>query len=63
MWGLGKLLSLPVKIANVPFRVIEKVVGHGCGQDDIPESERILSMPLEKLSESIEEIDKGTSHD
>ena len=57
MFGLGKLLALPVKIANVPFRAIEKLVGSVDG-DDIPEGERIISKPLKVLSDAIEEIDK-----
>lgn len=54
---IGKLLSLPFKIANIPARAVEKVVGGMCGQDDIPEEERFLSMPLKKLCDAIEEID------
>lgn len=54
----GKLLAVPFRIANVPFRAIEKVAAGACGNDDIPKEERILSKPLECLADSFEEIDK-----
>lgn len=54
----GKLFSLPVKILNIPFRTIEKVIGSAEGTGDIPKEDRILSKPLECLSDAIEELDK-----
>lgn len=48
MGFFGKLFSIPVKIVNVPFVVIEKLV-----EDD----DEILSSPLKALSDAIEEID------
>ena len=48
---LGKLFSLPIRIANIPLRAMEKLVG------DIPKEDRIISKPLEVLAEAIEEID------
>ena len=47
----GDLLSLPVKIVNAPIRALEDLV-------DTNEEDRILSKPLEKLSEALEEIDE-----
>lgn len=55
---LGKLLSFPVKVVNVPFRTIEKVAAVLVGDNDIRKEDRILSKPLEKLAEAIEEIDE-----
>lgn len=62
MFGLGKLLALPVKILNVPARALEKTVAAMSGDDDIPKSDRIISKPLEKLAEAIEEIDQENSN-
>lgn len=50
----GKILSMPVRILNVPFRTIEKIVDPGSERDD---EDNILSKPLEKLAKSLEEID------
>lgn len=55
---IGKLFALPFKILNVPFRATEKIIGKMCGEDDIPKSDRVLSKPLEAVSEAIEEIDE-----
>lgn len=55
---IGKLLSLPVKILNIPARAFEKTVAAASGEDDIRKEDRILSKPLEKLAEAIEEIDR-----
>lgn len=49
---IGRILATPVRVANVPFRAIEKVVG-----DDMPKEDRILSRPLEALAEALEEVD------
>ena len=51
----GDLLALPVRIINVPVRVVEKLVD--------PDSERdsesnVLSKPLETLAKALEEVDK-----
>lgn len=54
--NLGKLLSLPVRIANVPFRALEKTVAKLSGESDIREDERVLSKPLDALAEAIEEV-------
>lgn len=56
-FGIGKLLALPVRIANIPARAMEKLVDATDGQET-PEEDRIISMPLAKLAEAIEELDK-----
>lgn len=58
---IGKLFSLPVKILNIPARALEKTFAAACGEEDIRKEERILSKPLEKLAEAIEEIDEAKS--
>lgn len=55
---IGKLLSLPIKILNIPARATEKIVAKMGGDDDIQEDRRVLSAPLQALSDAIEEIDK-----
>lgn len=57
---LGKLLALPVRILNVSFRTLEKIVGKAGGGDDIPKEDRIVSKPLEALAEAIEDIDSDS---
>jgi hypothetical protein len=52
---IGKLLSIPIRIINVPARAIEKLVNPDSQIDD---EENFLSKPLEKLAQAIEEIDK-----
>lgn len=49
---IGKILSMPFKILNIPARTLEKLVG------DIPKEDRIASKPLQDLIDAIEEIDK-----
>lgn len=49
----GKLLSLPIRIVNIPFRFMEKLV---C---DPPKHERIMSKPLSDLAEVVEEVLDG----
>jgi hypothetical protein len=51
----GDLLALPVRIVNIPARVIEKLVDQNSELDD---EDNILSKPLEKLAQAIEEADK-----
>ena len=52
---LGKLLAAPVRILNIPARVIEKLVDEDSERDD---EDNILSKPLEKLAQAIEEVDE-----
>lgn len=49
----GKLLSLPVRLLNIPARALEKLVG------DIPKEDRVISKPLDNLAEAIEEAMDG----
>lgn len=53
MFGIGKILALPVRLLNVPARTMEKLIG------DLPKEDRILSKPLEDLAEAIEEAAEG----
>jgi hypothetical protein len=55
---LGKLLSLPFRILNTPIRAGEKIVAQLSGDYDIRKEDRIFSVPLDKISEALEEIDK-----
>ena len=57
MGFFGKLLALPVRILNVPFRAIEKVVALTDGQKDIPKEDRVASAPLGALADALEEVD------
>lgn len=57
MFGLGKLLALPVRLVNAPIRAGEKLLAAMCGEDDIRKDHRIASAPLEKLAEALEEVD------
>lgn len=49
---IGKLLSLPFKILNIPARTFEKIIG------DPRKEDRIISKPLSDLADAIEEIDE-----
>jgi len=51
---LGTLLASPIRILNVPARAIEKLVDEDSRLDD---EDNILSKPLEKLAQVIEEVD------
>lgn len=57
MFGLGKLLALPVRLANAPIRAGEKLLAAMSGEEDIPKEERIFSKPLESLADALEEVD------
>lgn len=50
----GKLLALPIRLANIPFRALEKIVDSDSKRDD---EDNIISKPLEKLAQAIEEVD------
>jgi len=50
---LGTLLAAPIRILNVPARVIEKLVDDDSRLDD---EDNILSKPLEKLAQAVEEL-------
>lgn len=52
---LGDLLALPIRIANVPFRAIEKMVDP---DSELGDEDNVLSDPLEQLAKAIKEIDK-----
>jgi hypothetical protein len=52
---IGKLLSTPVRILNIPARCIEKLVD---SDSELGDDDNILSTPLERLAESLDEIDE-----
>jgi len=52
---LGDLLSLPVRIVNVPIRAVENLCNGG---DPMPEDERIFSKPLDVLADEIKDVDE-----
>lgn len=52
MGFLGKLLATPFRLANVPARVIERLVE----DTDKDDEDNILSKPLETVAKSIEEV-------
>lgn len=51
--GLGKVAASPFRIANVPFRAIEKGVAAACGEEDGPDY-RVLSIALEAVAKGVE---------
>lgn len=53
MFGLGKLLALPVRLINLPMTLADKLMD---GDDD---KERMFSAPLESLAETVEEAVDG----
>jgi hypothetical protein len=50
MGFFGDLLSLPVKIVNAPIRAVEDIF-------EVDEEDRVLSKPLEKLADELEDVD------
>jgi len=52
---LGSLLAAPIRILNVPARALEKLVDDGSRLDD---EDNVLSRPLEKLAQALEEVDE-----
>lgn len=50
---LGDLLSLPVKVVNAPIKAFEDLV-----DDSIREEDRLLSKPLKKLADALENVDE-----
>jgi hypothetical protein len=55
---IGKLLAFPFRLANAPIRAGEKLLAAMSGEEDIPKERRVLSAPLEKLAEAIEEVEE-----
>ncbi len=52
---LGKILSLPVRVLNIPMRTIE-IVGDKLVGEETPKEDRVMSGPLDAVAEAIEEI-------
>lgn len=53
---LGELLSLPVRVLNIPMRAAEIAVDKMEGQGETPKEDRVLSGPLDAVAEAIEEL-------
>ncbi len=49
---LGSILSLPIRVANIPARAIETLVDQ---DSKLGDRENVLSRPLETVARSIEE--------
>jgi hypothetical protein len=52
---LGSILSVPFKVANVPFRAMEELVD-SCDGTKSSKDDRILSAPLKAISDAVEEL-------
>lgn len=50
---IGRLLAAPIRILNSPLRAVEKIL------DVDNQDERVLSVPLEKMAEAVEEAVAG----
>lgn len=48
----GSLLSLPVKVVNVPMKVIDEVIG-----------EKVFSAPLSTVAKVVEKVDEPEEED
>ena len=49
---IGNLLSLPVRVLNIPARVMEDLT-------DTDDDDRILSKPLDVLANEVEKVDES----
>ena len=49
----GKILAAPIRILNVPARAVEKLIDDSDRNDE----DNLLSKPLEKIAQAVEEID------
>ncbi len=50
----GKILAAPIRVLNIPARAMEKLVDSNSDRDD---EDNVLSRPLEKLAQAVEEVD------
>ena len=48
---LGKLLSVPIRLLNVPARLMEDFVDPDTDEDD-----RVFSVPLDRIADGVEGI-------
>ena len=48
---LGKLLSVPIRILNVPIRTLENLT-------DTDDEDRVASRPLDELADELEDVDE-----
>lgn len=55
MGFLGDILSIPVRIVNIPMRVVEIALDKAVNEET-PKENRVLSGPLDAVAEAIEEI-------
>lgn len=59
MSWFSKLVTAPIRLLNVPMRVTEKLVARMSGDTDIHKQDRILSVPLDILADTIEDAVDG----
>lgn len=50
---IGKILALPIRIINIPARIVEKLVDP---DSELGDKNNVASAPLETLAEVIEEV-------
>jgi hypothetical protein len=50
----GEILALPVRVLNVPARMVEKLADP---DSELGDEDNIMSRPLEGLAQAIEEVD------
>ena len=58
----GKLLAAPIRLLNAPLRATEKLAAYMTDTPDRKE-DRILSVPLDAVAESIEEAADGEKNE
>lgn len=56
MFGIGKILSSVVRVVNAPIRAMEDVLS--CPGEKLPDSERIVSAPLDALADQLKRADE-----
>jgi len=55
MFGLGKLIALPIHIVNAPFRAMEMLVDSCDNGPPTDKEDRVISAPLRILADAVEE--------
>jgi len=59
MFGLGKLIALPIDIVNAPLRAMEMLVDSYDNGPPTEEKDRVVSTPLRILADAVEEAIDG----
>jgi hypothetical protein len=52
----GELLSLPLKVVNVPLRAAENVMSGDVTGKNTDEDDRILSLPIKAITDELEKL-------